>query len=355
MAKSIRRASIILFLFTALTGAQTVTSSLLGTVNDASGLAVPGAEVRLSSQTTSGVLTTNTNTLGLFRFPVVQPDTYRLTIAASGFKNLTLSDIELTASETWDWYTVHDSEWSRSLMGNIPKWFPINNSLGDQVNYIPDLSFGGTPVNTPSVAPDDMPYYNANNIYTLTDNLSKVIGRHSLKAGVYFEPNQKIEDQEVATWLGNYSFSTDANNPFDTGNSFANALLGNSDTYTETNDRLIQRVWFTDLEFYLQDNWRVSKRLTVDIGIRFYHVTPQADQHNAFAAINPALYSAAQAPVLYQPAKVGGTRVAIDPVTGQTYPAAYIGLFVPGTGNPADGAVVGGQNGVPHGLYEDRR
>jgi Carboxypeptidase regulatory-like domain len=252
---------------------------------------------------------------------------------------------------TWDWYAVNGSQWNRSQMGNIPKWFPINNSLGDQENYIPDLSFGGTPINTPSLTPDDMPYYNANNIYTATDNVSKVVGSHSLKAGVYFERNQKIEDQEVAAWLGNYSFSTDANNPFDSGNSYANALLGNYDTYTETNDRLIQRVWFTDLEFYFQDNWRVSKRLTLDIGLRFYHVTPQADQHDAFAAFDPALYSAAQAPVLYQPAKVNGTRVAMNPLTGQTYPAAYIGLFVPGTGNPADGAVIGGQNGVPHGLY----
>src|SRR5579885_3463621 len=252
---------------------------------------------------------------------------------------------------TWDWYTVDPAQWSRSRMGNIPKWFPIDNSLGDQANYIPDLSFGGTPVNTPSITPDDMPYYNANNIYTITDNLSKIKGNHNFKAGIYFERNQKIEDQEVATWLGNYSFSTDANNPFDTGDSYANALLGYYDNYTETNDRLIQRVWFTDLEFYFQDNWRVSKRLTLDLGVRFYHVTPQADQHDAFAAFNPALYSPAQAPLLYQPAKAGGARVAVDPLTGQTYPAAYIGLFVPGTGNPADGAVIGGQNGVPHGLY----
>ena len=252
---------------------------------------------------------------------------------------------------TWDWFTVNAAQWNRSLMGNIPKWFPINNTLGDQANYVPDLSFGGTPVNTPSIAPDDMPFYNANNIYTITDTLSKVIGRHSLKAGMYFERNQKIEAQEVATWLGNYSFSTDSNNPFDTGNSFANALLGNYDNYTETNDRLIQRVWFTDFEFFLQDNWRVSNRLTLDIGMRFYHVTPQADQHDAFAAFDPARYSAAQAPVLFQPGKTGSTRVAVDPLTGQTYPAAYIGLFVPGTGNPADGAVIGGQNGIAHGLY----
>ncbi len=252
---------------------------------------------------------------------------------------------------TWDWYAVDSGQWDRSLMGNIPKLYPINTALGDQLNYVPDLSFGGTPVNTPSVAPDDLPYYNANNIYTLTDNISKVLGRHNFKAGIYFERNQKIEDQEVSTYLGNYSFSTDSKNPLDTGDSYANALLGNFDSYSETSSRLIQRVWFTDLEFYLQDNWRVTNRLTLDIGLRFYHVTPQADQHHAFAGFNPAVYSPAQAPVLFQPGKSGSQRVAIDPLTGGAFPAAYIGLFVPGAGNPADGAIIGGLNGVPPGVY----
>src|ERR1051326_6250783 len=252
---------------------------------------------------------------------------------------------------TWDWYTVDAKQWDRSLMGNIPKWYPIDTTLGDQFNYVPDVSFGGTPVNTPGIAPDDMPYYNANNIYTITDNISKVHGRHNFKAGVYFERNQKIEAQEVSTYLGSYSFSTDSKNPFDTGNSFANALLGNFDNYSETSSRLIQRVWFTDLEFYAQDNWRISKRFTIDIGMRFYHVTPQADQHHAFAGFNPALYSAAQAPVLFQPHKTGNTRDAINPVNGAVFPAAYIGLDVPGAGNPAVGAIIGGLNGVPRGVY----
>jgi hypothetical protein len=253
---------------------------------------------------------------------------------------------------TWDWFVVDASQWDRRKMGNLPKWYPVDLSLGNQANYIPDVSFGGTPVNAPNTSPNsDIPYYNANNIYTITDNISKVVGRHNFKAGVYFERNQKIENQEVATWLGAYNFGTDANNPFDTGNGFANALLGNFDTYTETSSRLIQRVWFTDLEWYLQDNWRVSKRLTLDIGLRFYHVTPQADQHHAFAGFDPSQYSTAQEPVLYQPGKSGGTRVAVNPLTGATYPAAYIGQFVPGTGNPADGAVIGGINGVPRGVY----
>jgi hypothetical protein len=70
-----------------------------------------------------------------------------------------------------------------------------------------------------------------------------------------------------------------------------------------------------------------------------------------YAYFNPALYNPALAPRYYQPAIVGGKRVALDPVTGATAGVAAIGLFVPGSGNPADGFVVAGQNGVPYNTY----
>jgi len=71
--------------------AQSVTSSLLGTAQDPSGSPVPNAEVQLVSQTTGEQLTVKTNTEGLFRFPVVEPDRYRLTIKANGFKAYALN------------------------------------------------------------------------------------------------------------------------------------------------------------------------------------------------------------------------------------------------------------------------
>ena len=60
-----------LFLFTAVLAAQTITSSLLGTVNDASASSVPGAEVQLVNESTNTVLTAKTNVDGMFRFPTL--------------------------------------------------------------------------------------------------------------------------------------------------------------------------------------------------------------------------------------------------------------------------------------------
>ena len=107
------------------------------------------------------------------------------------------------------------------------------------------------------------------------------------------------------------------------------------------------------LDSYIQDNWRVTKRLTLDYGVRFYHQTPEVDKQpgNEFAYFDPSKYDRSKAPRYYVPAIVGGKRVAQDPGTGATGPVSYIGLFVPNSGDPADGFVVAGKNGVPWNTY----
>ena len=62
-------------------------------------------------------------------------------------------------------------------------------------------------------------------------------------------------------------------------------------------------------------------------------------------------YSASQIPTFYQPAFApGNVRSALNPLTGQYLPAAYIGLFVPGTGNPSNGGVLSGDSTYPRGF-----
>jgi hypothetical protein len=53
--------------------------------------------------------------------------------------------------------------------------------------------------------------------------------------------------------------------------------------------------------------------------------------------------------LLYQPTLVGGTRLALNPLTGQTAPAVLIGAIVPGYGNPVDGMALDSDPSVPRG------
>jgi hypothetical protein len=242
----------------------------------------------------------------------------------------------------------------RTKIGNPPEWFADSGtgvSYVDKTNYMPNVSFGGRTGNTLIQASfGNIPYENFNDIYSLVDNVSKVKGAHNIKTGFYYEKTRKFQVGGKNP-RGSFDFGTNSNNQFDAKDGFANALLGNFNSYSEGTARVNGDWHFYNLEFYVQDNWRVSRRLTLDLGVRLYHVPPQTDSNHTIATFDPGLFTAANIPVLYRPILDNGKRLAVDPRTGVLYPNPYIGLFVPGTGKPDNGAAVGGVNGFPDGLY----
>jgi hypothetical protein len=217
---------------------------------------------------------------------------------------------------------------------------------------MPNISFGTRSGHNGGVQASfgNIPYENFNDIYSFVDNISKTHGAHNLKAGFYYERTRKFQVGGKNP-RGAFDFSSNSNNVFDSKDGFANALLGNFNSYSEGTVRINGDWRFYNLEMYVQDNWRVSRRLTLDLGLRLYVLPPQTDKNQTIATFDPGLFTAAKIPVLYRPTLDGGKRVAVDPRTGKLYPNPYIGLFVPGTGDPANGAAVGGQNGFPEGLY----
>ena len=227
--------------------------------------------------------------------------------------------------------------------------------------YLPGFSFGGTPVNAASFGESNVDYVNTNRIYQFSDNLTKIWENHTIKAGIYIERNRKLQPGSPS-YTGSYNFGRDVNNPLDSGDGFANALLGNYDTYNENSGHFVYDVYYWNREFYVQDDWRAGKRLTLNYGIRFYNMSPQDDLLHEFSYFNPTLYKPGASPLIYAPycknganPCSGANRVAVDPSTGITYPTSYIGLFVPNSGNPANGMVVDGVGGAPLDTYTTRK
>ena len=245
-------------------------------------------------------------------------------------------------------YPINPSVLDRSLMGNPAQWF---QDSGPSANWIPALTFGGTPANTVNTTiTGNLPGEYPDPGYTFTENLSKVWRNHSLKAGFYLEWNNKLQAAGNNT-RGAFSFARDTNNPLDTGHGYANALIGNFLSYSEANNNLRGDYLFWDYEWYVQDNWRISKKLTLDFGLRFYHSPPTVDQSHGMATFIPSLYDPSKAPALYVPARdASNKRVAKNPLTGALAPVPLIGMFVPNSGDTANGSRAAG-NGVPEGLY----
>ena len=223
--------------------------------------------------------------------------------------------------------------------------YPQFNPLG----LIPQMSFGGI-TNAAGGGPNGrFPLKDVVANFSATDGLTKVWGKHILKFGIDFQADQYLQEHTGGSFAGNFAFDKNTNNPFDSNYAYSNAILGYFSSYSEINNRPDYKPQSWTFEWYAQDQWRITKKLTLDIGVRFTDGLPQTIQNGSNFV--PSLYSAAQAPVLYRPAKVNGQNVAVNPLTGQTYPVVYAGLYVPGTGNTANGTIsVGSSPNYPSGL-----
>src|SRR5262249_30233536 len=137
--------------------------------------------------------------------------------------------------------------------------------------------------------------------------------------------------------LGAYSFASSTAMPNNTQDGYANAFLGLFNNYTE-GGRIVGNYWYTDVEAFIQDNWRVSPRGTIDAGIRFYHQVPTKNyDYNTTDWIRSS-YDVAKAMRLYYPGCTVSTaaracptanQVAIDRLTGYQTFFALNGTFVP--------------------------
>ncbi len=244
---------------------------------------------------------------------------------------------------------VDEAAMARAKVGNPAQWYK-DDYIAE--SYAPNITFGGQPANPVSFGWGNIPYQNYNDVYSWVDNLSMIRGSHTLKAGIYLERTGKFQ-VGGGNYRGNFNFSRDTNNPYDSNHSFANALLGNFQSYSEATKRVDGDWWFWNVEWYLQDNWRVNKRLSIDYGVRVYHLPPMIDKNLTLTAFDPGLYNRSKVAALYVPGKNElGKRVAMNPLTGAFAPAPLIGLFVPGSGETAPGMKVGGVGGVPGGLYD---
>jgi hypothetical protein len=233
---------------------------------------------------------------------------------------------------------------------------PCNCSNG-YGSFLPNMNFGGIPPNAPNYAPGDIDYVNTNRIHQFSDNVTWIKSGHTLKAGIYVERNRKLQPGDI-NYIGSYAFGQNNSNPLDSGNGFSNALLGNFSTYAEKTGHFVYDVYYWNIEFFAQDDWKINKRLTLNYGVRLYNASPQIDKNQEFAYFDPSKFSMAKVPRIYEPfcqngvnPCTGANRVGRDPGTGKVVPAAYIGLYVPGTGDVANGMVTAGTNGVPYETY----
>ncbi|HYW70242.1 MAG TPA: carboxypeptidase regulatory-like domain-containing protein [Pyrinomonadaceae bacterium] len=202
------------------------------------------------------------------------------------------------------------------------------------------------------------PYKNSNTTFDFYDNVSKVFRTHTAKAGIYV--NRSRKDQAAGNSMS-INFGNNANDPKNAQHPYANALLGNFDNLNQPTIGIYQGQYrSTNVEWYLQDNWKVNRKLTLDYGMRFNLIQPQFDQRLQGGFFVPSKYNRAQTVSLYQRSCAPGTFPcsgndvrALNPITGALSDSFNIGRVVPGSGNSFNGMQIPDRD-IDRGGFQNR-
>ena len=234
----------------------------------------------------------------------------------------------------------------------LPFSYPANQWFNITFGGIANNNFGGT------TGYSQFPYKNSNTTFDIYDNVSKVAGTHTLKAGFYFQRSRK---DQAAGDSAAINFSNNVNDPNNTGHPYSNALLGFFNTYQQPNIGIFQGQYrSSNYEFYIQDNWKVNSRLTLDYGMRFSWIRPQFDKRYQDYFFDASKFDPTKTVRLYRPTCVAGAfatngnfctananQRAYDPANPNTLlPSYLIGRIVPGSGDPFNG-----QQSTKNGYY----
>src|SRR6201999_2443816 len=205
-----------------------------------------------------------------------------------------------------------------ALPGTFPMGAIFANGFGGK---LPSIAVNTNAVYGGGFSQDTgyFPWTNANPVYTYRDNLTKIFGKHTFIFGAYFVAAQKNEENTTNV-QGILSF--DPSSPVSTGNAFADLLLGNVANYSQGNQLLKYYNCYKIFAPYFQDDFRVTKKLTLNLGLRVSLFGTYRERYQSAFSFAPAAFSSTAEPGIFN-----------DPTNGS---------------NPLNGSLVGGNpfNGI---------
>lgn len=215
--------------------------------------------------------------------------------------------------------------WQRATYGF--QFTPPFGLVGSYPDGIPHVTFTGIGGSFPTAAPTQFsgPYFSllAPTVdITPSDNLTWQKGSHTLKFGAMYARNRKDQNSRPDSYNGAITFSTNGN-PNTTGDPFADALMGNFQTLRQQSADPVGHFRYNDFEVYVNDSWKVSRKLSLELGLRYVRTGPTYTQGNNMVNFDPAQYSATQAPT-----SIGSNNVPVGGLLNQGF--VITGLVRPG-------------------------
>lgn len=209
---------------------------------------------------------------------------------------------------------VSGSTWGIS----IPKLFPTNEQtypLGSlNLTKIPDKVPNISLVNYSSIAPS-APWSNFQTIYDIKDNLTWIRGKHTIKTGFDYAYEIKFEPTNTNVF-GDFYFDGRYS-----GDAFADLLLGRPYQYSETDTVAFNDNRRNAFEAYVDDSWKVTRRFTLNLGLRYSYFPPAHEASDKYRVFRIANYNPAKAVTLNQQGQI--VKNSGDLNNGLVNPADY--------------------------------
>jgi hypothetical protein len=149
------------------------------------------------------------------------------------------------------------------------------------------------------------PYTERNLDRTIFDNLSFNFGKHTLRFG--FQTQWMIKTENAIN--GNPSFSF---------NSWGDFLVGNVASFTQTLPDIIPDLHFANSEAYAQDDWKIARRLTLNLGVRWSRFPSSTDVNNTLSNFDPKYYAPQLTP------QIDGGDATTDSNAGNFIPGQFV-------------------------------
>jgi hypothetical protein len=207
---------------------------------------------------------------------------------------------------------------------------PVTSSFAITRNALPGIQLNnpyGTTEDTASA-----PWHNAARDYEPKLDISYTQGKHAMKYGLSY--NRYTKNQQIfGDEQGFYTFNALTND------SAMDLLLGLAGSYTQFQSVPVRHYVNQTPSAYVMDNWHVTPRLTLQLGLR-YDALPHAwERANQVANFNPATYLASETPAWNTDGTIGSASQGLVSLNGVSYYLNGIGLA--------------GQNSFPRGLVEN--